>query len=70
MILISVDLPAPFSPTSACTSPGMQFEGDALEGADAGERFGDGGRGEEHVGVKAAAGADHNPGLEAESSPS
>ena len=26
MILISVDLPAPFSPTSACTSPGTQIE--------------------------------------------
>ena len=36
MILISVDLPAPFSPISACTSPALDTEIDVVERADAG----------------------------------
>ena len=50
MILISVDLPAPFSPTSACTSPASQVERHAAQRADAFERLGDGGRGEQDAG--------------------
>ena len=38
MILISVDLPAPFSPSSAWTSPGAHVEVDILEHADAARR--------------------------------
>ena len=41
MILISVDLPAPFSPTSACTSPARSSNETSFQGADARERFAD-----------------------------
>ena len=37
MTLMSVDLPAPFSPTSAWTSPRAEVEGDAPQRLDAGE---------------------------------
>ena len=37
---ISVDLPAPFSPTTACTSPRRKSHGHAVERDDAGEPFG------------------------------
>ena len=48
MILISVDLPAPFSPTSACTSPARRSNDTPLQRAHAGERLGDRGRVEQH----------------------
>ena len=41
MILMSVDLPAPFSPTSAWTSPRAQVERHAVERAQAGEGLAD-----------------------------
>ena len=40
-ILTSVLLPAPFSPTSAWTSPGSEVEGDVVEGLGRGEPLGD-----------------------------
>src|SRR3569623_269780 len=39
MILISVDLPAPFSPTSACTSPGAQLKLTSLSARTPGNDF-------------------------------
>ena len=41
MILINVDLPAPFSPTRACTSPAAKGRTTRVQRADAGERFRD-----------------------------
>ena len=41
MILISVDLPAPFSPRRACTSPGKDREMHILQRMHAAKGFGD-----------------------------
>ena len=41
MILTSVDLPAPFSPTSAWIEPGLEREGAGAEGDDGTERLRD-----------------------------
>ena len=41
MIFISVDLPAPFSPISACTRAALQAELDIVERDDAGEFLAD-----------------------------
>ena len=38
---ISVDLPAPLPPTRPTTSPGVQVDGDAVDGVDAAERDAD-----------------------------
>ena len=46
-ILISVDLPAPFSPSSACTSPAAEVEIDAVERERAGEALGEAADGEQ-----------------------
>ena len=37
---ISVDFPAPFSPSSTCTSPALDRQVDAVVGDDAGKPFG------------------------------
>ncbi len=40
-MFMSVDLPAPFSPSRACTSPRAQVEVDLVVGDDAGEALDD-----------------------------
>ena len=54
MILTRVLLPAPFSPTSAWTSPGAQVEDNAAQRVHGGERLGDAADGEDRVHLIAA----------------
>ena len=49
MILMSVDLPAPFSPKERVDFTGMEIEGDAFEGTDGTEGFRDSGKLEKGV---------------------
>ena len=62
MILISVDLPAPFSPISAWISPGANVERDVVERPDAREDLADVFDGELHR--RRPSGADGAPAVE------
>ena len=48
MHFTSVDLPAPFSPRSACTLPGVNVERDVLQRGEGAEALGQPGAGEAH----------------------